>query len=85
MAGAVPAFLEAVPVHDAADVRAHGRATDDLPTLGTIDRDLRHAVAHDTALVRLQLILRADLARTEMFGQVLYDPRLAAGATRHGT
>src|SRR6185503_11212695 len=59
----IPAFLEAVPVDDAADVSADGGAADDLPVFAFVDRHLCKAVPNDRALAPLQLVGRLDLAR----------------------
>lgn len=43
MAGAVPTFLKAVPVDDAADVRANGAPFGQRSILGAVDGVLGHA------------------------------------------
>ena len=49
MAWAVPTFLEAVPMHDATDVRARGAPLNDGTVFGAVDRVLGKTSSQDGA------------------------------------
>lgn len=70
MAGAVPASLERVPVHDAADMGARRRLHVQLPLLVAIGGKDARAVAQQAAFAGLDLVGGFLGFRYDVFGQV---------------
>src|SRR5262249_5234999 len=69
VAWAVPRALDAIPVHDAAHVRAHGRALPE-PAIGlAIDGQSLLAAAYDGRATGRDLIARIQLPALEIFGE----------------
>src|SRR3954451_11644738 len=70
VAGTVPALLERVPLHDAAGMRACGRALAGLAGFVAIDGELAQALTQDRAFAEGDLLDRADLARRQLGGKL---------------
>src|SRR3954453_9619193 len=68
VAGAVPAALGAVPAHDAAEVRAHRRALQQLAFLGAIGGHLVQAALHDRPRAARDLVHRRYVAARHPVG-----------------
>src|SRR3954470_21999158 len=72
VAGAVPALLERVPLHDAAGMGACGGALAGLAGFVAIDGELAQALAQDRAFAERDLLDRADLARRQLGSELGY-------------
>ena len=71
VAGAVPALLGRIPLHDAAQMRAYGGAAMQLAVEIAADRDLALALADDPTLAGTELGSRIQFGRQDVLGQVL--------------
>src|SRR3546814_20866879 len=77
MTRAVPAFLEAVPVHQAAEMRADGGTADDGAVLTFAGGDLSHPFAHDGSLAGREVVRRFAVAGPQMFAAI---PQIGRGS-----
>src|SRR5439155_19391672 len=62
MTRAIPRFLGGVPLHDAFEMRAHGRALVQGTVVVSISGDLLRPATHETAFAARNFGLRSDLA-----------------------
>ena len=72
VAGAIPAAFQRIPVHVTAHVRAGRRAAVEPALLVTVGRDFGETLADDRAMSRLELIHGFELARRNIFGEILH-------------
>src|SRR3546814_20925505 len=82
MTRAVPAFLEAVPVHQAAEMRADGGTADDGAVLTFAGCDLSHPLAHAGSLAGRELVRRFDVAGPPLFAEIPHRHQIGTEACR---
>src|SRR3546814_1989486 len=75
MTRAVPAFLEAVPVHQAAEMRADGGTADDGRVLTFAGGALSHPFAHDGSPAGRAVVRPLAVPGPPIFHEIAHRPR----------